>query len=351
MQASCLFDPYAMNTAISVVICCYNSANRLPKVLDHLARQKFLTPVVWEVLVVDNASKDNTGQIAYDCWDQQIAPLRVVLELTPGLSYAREAGLKQALYPIVSFVDDDNWVEEYWVQKIADHFQNHPQTTMLGGKGEAAFEEEKPLWFDTIQRAFAVGPQGAVSGPTQKPLYGAGFTIRREAWEALFQKGFHFIFSGRKGTALTSGEDSELCYALILAGYELFYKEDLHFFHFMPASRMQWAYVKKLYQAFGRTAPVLSLYRSFIPGPKLSYLGQLKIYNPLVRLIHLMYDHFFSLLDYWRIRVRSSKQNPVELNYWYTKYAVLEMLRLFFSYSSIAKSIKTASWRQSHNKS
>src|SRR5215468_3703384 len=96
---------------VSVIICCYNSSTRLPDTLSHLGRQNVRPSIPWEVVIVNNASTDNTTVVAHQCWPSD-APtvLRVVYEPRLGLSHARSRGLSEARYEIVSFVDDDNWV-------------------------------------------------------------------------------------------------------------------------------------------------------------------------------------------------------------------------------------------------
>ena len=53
-----------MAEGVSVVICCYNSAERLPRTLTHLAAQRVSEKLPWEVIVIDNASQDKTGEVA-----------------------------------------------------------------------------------------------------------------------------------------------------------------------------------------------------------------------------------------------------------------------------------------------
>jgi len=53
---------------ISVVICCYNSASRLPATLQHIAEQSLDSEILWEIIIVDNASTDNTAEIASTYW-------------------------------------------------------------------------------------------------------------------------------------------------------------------------------------------------------------------------------------------------------------------------------------------
>ena len=93
-----------------VVLCCHNSAGRLPLTLAHLAAQQISPKLAWEVIVVDNASNDGTAEVAMKAWPED-APvkLHVVHESQLGLSNARWRGFSQARYEVVSFIDDDNW--------------------------------------------------------------------------------------------------------------------------------------------------------------------------------------------------------------------------------------------------
>lgn len=235
---------------VSIVICCYNSAARLHQTLDHLASQKVSSNILWEVLVVDNASTDNTAQIAQDLWPADSpVPLRVVREPKPGLSFARRRGFEEARYEFVSFVDDDNWVADNWVETVHKIMITHPEVGACGGRSTAVFECEAPDWFETYQSSFAVGDQASGEGDvteTRGWLWGAGLNIRKTAWERLVQSGFQFLLTGRKGAKLTAGEDNELCYGLRFLGWRLYYSPKLELVHFMPKRRITWKYLCQL---------------------------------------------------------------------------------------------------------
>ena len=79
--------------------------------LSHLQKQKISSLIQWELILVDNASTDDTVSVAKKQWQQEpLAPMHVVYEKEPGLMSARKKGVKATRYPIVSFVDDDNWL-------------------------------------------------------------------------------------------------------------------------------------------------------------------------------------------------------------------------------------------------
>jgi glycosyltransferase involved in cell wall biosynthesis len=51
-------------SGVSIIICAYNASKRIVPTLQHLQNQQFNKPISWEVIVVDNASDDNTSEIA-----------------------------------------------------------------------------------------------------------------------------------------------------------------------------------------------------------------------------------------------------------------------------------------------
>ncbi|NJO90886.1 MAG: glycosyltransferase family 2 protein [Chloroflexia bacterium] len=137
-----------MAKGISIIICCYNSEKRIVPTLDHLKKQNCPKEISWEVLVIDNASTDNTAQVAKDCWGDYPIPLKVIREDKAGLSFARETGFSNSAYDLVCLVDDDNWVIPDWITTIFYTMEKNPKIGACGGRGEGVFECEPPFWFE-----------------------------------------------------------------------------------------------------------------------------------------------------------------------------------------------------------
>ncbi|NJN42415.1 MAG: glycosyltransferase [Flammeovirgaceae bacterium] len=57
-----------MEEGVSVIICCYNSSSRIEKTLEHLFQQKTNSRLHWEIILVDNASTDQTKATAIKRW-------------------------------------------------------------------------------------------------------------------------------------------------------------------------------------------------------------------------------------------------------------------------------------------
>ena len=233
---------------VSVVICCHNSANVLPTTLTYLANQVTSPELIWEVIVVDNASTDTTSHLAHAWPGASKAALRVVAEPRLGLAYARARGVEAARGDIISFVDDDNWLCSDWVQTVAEVMSAHPEVGALGGIVAPVFETEKPAWFDPVAYLYATGPEGDPAGDVTgvHMLCGAGLSVRRSALTDIKRRGFTAIAVGRQGSGVGAGEDSEMTYCLRLAGWRLWIDPRLRIQHFLPVRRLTWSYARAL---------------------------------------------------------------------------------------------------------
>ncbi len=250
---------------VSVIICCYNSAHILPETLTYLSRQVVPSSLKWELILVDNASSDNTAAVAEKCWEALGKPvaMQVVSEITPGLSFARRAGIQAAAYDLILFCDDDNLLNTDYIQLGFDTMVQDASIALLGGKGEARIDIQVPDWFDRYAYQYAVGAQAASSKDITIErgfVYGAGCFMRAHAYKELQQKGFQYTLSGRIGKSLLSGEDNELGYAFSLIGYTIHYNESLHFTHVLAANRLTFSYLKKLKKAVAYSSVLLTPY-------------------------------------------------------------------------------------------
>ncbi len=253
----------SLNLGVSVIICCHNSAKRLPETLRHLAAQQVPEGIPWEVIVVDNASTDDTSTVARTCPSSSL-PLRVVSESQPGLRHARAKGMREAQHGIISFLDDDNWAAVDWISRVSDLFSAHPEVGISGGRAVGEAEVTPPDWFPSIQGKYAIGPQHAQSGDiTDFPgtlLWGAGMNLRRAACVELESMGFESLIEDRKGKELTTGGDTELCFAIRALGWRLWYDDGLVLRHFIPKERLRWDYARRLHTGMGKAAALFDLY-------------------------------------------------------------------------------------------
>ncbi|HMS65779.1 MAG TPA: glycosyltransferase, partial [Ignavibacteria bacterium] len=99
---------------VSVIVCTYNGADRLAETIRHIANQKVDKNILWEVILVDNASTDNSKEVTKAEWDKHkcSAKLIIVDQPVPGKQLALEKGYEVAKYEYWITCDDDNWLDE-----------------------------------------------------------------------------------------------------------------------------------------------------------------------------------------------------------------------------------------------
>jgi len=264
-----------MAKGFSIIVCCYNSAALLPETLSRLSKLIVPAEMAVELIVVDNCSTDQTASAAGVLWQTygQPFPLEIVSENKPGLSYARMRGIAASRYDFMLFCDDDNWLDPGYLTAAVPLLEKHPGVGMLGGLGLPRYQSIPSYWSSDFY-IYGSGPQASVNGPV-KTLHGAGVILRRQTMARLISAGFSFMLSDRKGDSLASGGDFELCLAVTMAGYQLWYSDTLTFSHFIGPERLTHAYSKRFIKESAPAINVLDVYHHVLAGgkyPKISFL-------------------------------------------------------------------------------
>lgn len=240
-----------MEKGISVIVCCYNAATRIKTTLSYLFQQKNHLP--WEIIIVDNASNDETSQTVQQIFQTSnvTMPLTLIMEKQQGLTYARLAGAKRAKHDILLYCDDDNWLCDTYIQTAWETINRDPHIVAVGGKGDAISDVSLPWWFEELSNVYACSAQ-----KNNQPLYGAGLVIRKAPFLEFYQR--EKLMSGRQGASLLSGEDTQLSIYLLRHKWSLVYNEQLNFKHYMPPNRLTVPYLKKLFYALGKSHYLLA---------------------------------------------------------------------------------------------
>ncbi|WP_205754647.1 glycosyltransferase family 2 protein [Pseudarthrobacter sp. NamE2] len=116
-----------MNPSLSVVIPCKDDAAFLEHCLAALNAQ---TVVPLEIIVVDNNSSDDSGDVAAR------HGARVLVEKTPGIAAAASAGYDAAVGDVIVRCDADTVPPQDWLERIANRFLREADLAVLTGPGE-----------------------------------------------------------------------------------------------------------------------------------------------------------------------------------------------------------------------
>ena len=106
---------------ISVIIPTRNRAELLRDTLTSIQGQT-LSYELFEVLVVDNGSTDNTKDVTLN-FKKNLNNLRYVYAPVPGLHEGRHRGMKEARYNLLVFADDDILATPDWLLSYYEVFK------------------------------------------------------------------------------------------------------------------------------------------------------------------------------------------------------------------------------------
>lgn len=300
---------------LTVVICTYNGAGKLPAVLDRLRSQVPPDPFTWEVLVVDNNSSDQTAQVVSQYqqdWPQS-APLRYEFEAQQGLAFARRRAVQAVRGKLIGFLDDDNLPVEDWVRAVCLFGQAHPEAGAYGSRICSRFETAPPPNFNRIACCLAIIERGEKAFPysVRRGVLpaGAGMVIRAAVWRQCVPQ-LPALAGVRKGSLSAKGEDVETLSYIRKAGHPIWYNPAMVIWHDIPKERLSQDYLFRLFRGIG-----LSRY-------PLRMLNYQPWQRPGMSLAHLCYDAKRLLtyaLRHWREIQRQDIVSMCELRlHWYS---------------------------------
>ncbi len=158
---------------VSIIIPARNEEKLIADTIRSLQKQSYKGD--YEIVVVDNGSKDNTAEIA------RSMGVRVInASEKKNVVYARQVGADNTDGDIIVQADGDTLYPENWLQKIVDKLAKHPEAVAVGGRFLyrdfflwSFIELTVRDWLNRIS-AFLFGRPFLVSGAT--------FAFRRSAF-------------------------------------------------------------------------------------------------------------------------------------------------------------------------
>ncbi|MDZ4710827.1 MAG: glycosyltransferase [bacterium] len=339
-----------MKKGISIVICCYNSSRLIGDCLLYICRSRVPDNLKWEVIVVDNNSNDDTSAKAEKILSGygSTVSYNILSQPEPGLSSARRTGFENAEYEYVIFCDDDNRLNENYLELAFNIMEGNKKIGAMGGDSIAITDGSFPEWFKEYQRNYSVGKQSEKPGDItweNSGLWGAGMVLRREALADLFSQGYKSLLSDRKGNQLSSGGDIEMCYALRLAGWKIWYEPGLKLDHYIIKEKLNWSYLRRLSRGFGAQKVDFDAYlKAFEPKPKTfnQNLEQRWIYQSIRQLKKIRRYGIRKLMEFNRSGEGDSEILRIEK----AIGRLRELLKIRGLYSDRINSVKNASWRK-----
>lgn len=255
---------------ITATICAHNAAPFLCDVVGSVMDQT-LSPADYDVLVVDNDSTDDTGEVIASLSRDYADRLRAVSEPNRGLSNARNKALTSATAPIVAFIDADAVADRDWLRRVLEVFDESPRAGVVGGTILVQWDQPRPRWWDSrLDEAMGFFWPADEKLRTHYPRYpyGGNFAVRQEA---IRQAGAYLPDLGRQGKRLLAGEEGELCLRIEGAGWEIWFTPHAIVHHRTAAHRLKRSFIIKRAFHHGRSQRLLESLHGFESGLYLSW--------------------------------------------------------------------------------
>jgi GT2 family glycosyltransferase len=206
---------------VSVVVCAYNAADTLD---DCLASLETLTYPDYEIILVNDGSKDRTSEIG-----RRYPRVRVVDTPNGGLSAARNLGLAEATGEIVAYTDADVRVDRDWLTFLVQPFLT---SEVVASGGPNVVPPDDPPMAQCIARAPGGPTHVLLDDRTAEHVPGCNMAFRREALLAI--GGFNPIY-------LRAGDDVDVCWRLQTRGWKIgFAAAALVWHHHRSSVRAYW---------------------------------------------------------------------------------------------------------------
>lgn len=246
---------------LSVVLCTHDPRpDHLRRTLDALRRQT-LPCDQWELVIVDNASREPLS----DAWELSWHPnARFERELQLGLTPARIRGIRETRGDLVVFVDDDNELDQRYLETVLMLARQRPD---LGCFGSARiipeFEEPPASDLEPYTRVLALRDEA--DGWSKDPQdwyypWGAGMVVRRAIARAYVEEVTASELKmqlDRRGTALNSCGDDEFSWIATRLGSQRGIFRSLEVKHLIGARRVRKEYLLALHESFGYSRALL----------------------------------------------------------------------------------------------
>lgn len=296
---------------ITVILCTYNRCHMLAKALESVAGSAVPQEIDWEILVVDNNSRDATRGVVGEYCRRYPGRFRYLFEPQPGKSYALNAGIREANGDVLAFMDDDVTVESTWLQNLTAVLHSG-EWAGAGGRILPERNFSPPRWL-SLEGRYALAPLaifdlGTQAGELTEAPFGTNMAFSKRMFEKYGE--FRIDLGPRPGSEIRN-EDTEFGLRLLAGGERLWYEPSSVVYHSVARDRVQ----KKYFLAWWFDKARADMRQSAIRRDSKWYVMGIPLYL-LRRLV------VWTLR--WLVTVEPSRRFSCKVNAWTVAGSILE---------------------------
>jgi glycosyltransferase involved in cell wall biosynthesis len=230
--------------------------------IESFLHQPELDSLPYELLVVDNNSRDGTREMVHEYLSA--GNIRYLYVEKQGLSIARNQGASESSGDILAFLDDDVIVGTDWLSALLRCYEA-TKADIVGGRTTLAFEDPPPEWlgpeFMLYLSMVDMGEERKFL-PDCERLFGVNLSMRKEVLQ--LTGGFDESL-GRCGSGMMGGE--EICltrrFLSLAPSPVIVYEPGAAVRHVIGPERTRWDYFVSYAKGHGKTLEAYEPKRSF----------------------------------------------------------------------------------------
>ncbi len=209
---------------ISVIIATYNRSYNLRQALQSLEEMIVPEDLLWELIIIDNNSSDNTKEVFNEFCQRNKLPLKYIFEGCQGKSFALNTGITKAEGDILAITDDDCIVDRNWLISMLKEFNSDPDLSGLGGRAELYNKEDKPVSIRTSKERKMFSSHDQLFSL----IPGCNMAFTRKVFNVV--KGFDPSLG--PGTRIGAiADDPDFIYRVYKKGFKILYSPDVLVYH------------------------------------------------------------------------------------------------------------------------
>lgn len=216
---------------LSIIVCTHNRSHAIIDCLKSIEQSlAHAARIDSEIVVVDNASDDNTSTIVREWAPFSAVPVNLQFEGRKGLAVARNCGICAARGSLLVFTDDDCRMSLNYIADVLRHDANDGTELVLrGGRIELGDPSDLPLTIklDPEPKRWSQQMDSARGEDLRYCIAGCNMMIRRSTLDLLG----YFDERFGAGSDIPAADDTDLYFRAYLANVFIEYTPDMVVFH------------------------------------------------------------------------------------------------------------------------
>ena len=211
------------------------------------------------MVLVNNNSPGNTAELFQDFQRKNpTLQTRYCEEVQQGLSFSRNHAIQHANFELITFLDDDAFIDENYLAVLVDEFENSPATMAIGGKILLHYEDKIPKlenrFLNSLLGYFNKGDEKLQFTSNDYPR-GSNMAFRTRVFAEI---GGFDVTLGRIGSDLSGGEEKDLFNKFYKHNMKVVYLPKALVFHSVPVERTLPSFIKKQGLGTGKSERIRS---------------------------------------------------------------------------------------------